>query len=66
MCSLELVSKIVSCPSTNRSINKSTGFICYDEIDKSEDLWSVSEFLWWYTTVFTVCITINIICNVDV
>ena len=43
--SLKLVSKFVSCPSTNRSINKSTVTICCDKIDKSEDLWSVSEFV---------------------
>ena len=43
--SLELVSKIVSCSSTNRSINKSTGSICCYEIDKSEDLWATTEFV---------------------
>ena len=42
---LELLSKIVSCPSTNRSINKSTGSICCDKIDKSEDLWLITEFV---------------------
>ena len=42
---LEIVSKIVSCPSTNRSINNLTGFICCDKIDESEDLWSLSEFV---------------------
>ena len=39
--SLELVSKIASCSSTKKLINKSTGSICCDETDKYEDLWSV-------------------------
>ena len=43
--SLELVSKIVSCPSTSRSINKSIGSICCDKVNKDQDLWSISEFV---------------------
>ena len=40
--SLELVPNIVSCPSTNKPINKLTGSIWFDEIGKFEDLCLIS------------------------
>ena len=43
--SFELVSNIVSCPFTNRFINKLTGSIYYDKIEISEALCSMSEFV---------------------
>ena len=41
--SLELVSNVIYCTSSNRSTNKWTGSIYNNEIDRSKDLWLISK-----------------------